>query len=261
MSIDWGVGYYERTAERLLPAAREAIDVADVRAGERVLDVGCGTGNAALLAAERGAEVVGVDPASRLLDVGRDRAAQAGLRIEFLAGQASALPAPDAAFDVVISVFAAVFAPDAESALAEMARVLAADGRIVLTAWVPGNPISRMNQTVMGALRQVTGDPSPVPGVSWHEPSEVAALAARHGLAVEAAERSIVFTDSSPADYLAGELREHPMALSARAVLEPAGRFDEVQQEALAVLKDGNEDPAAFRVTSRYRILTLRAKS
>ena len=262
MSIDWGIGHYERTGERLLSAAREAIAVAAVQAGERVLDVGCGTGNAALLAAERGAVVVGVDPAQRLLEVARRRASEAGRpRVEFLVGEAAALPVPAASFDVVVSVFAAVFAPDAASALAEMVRVLAPNGRIVLTSWIPGNPISRMNQAVMGAMREVTGAPPPAAGVSWHEPLEVAQLAAPFGLAVDATERSIAFTDSSPSVYLAGEMREHPMALSARAVLEPAGRFDQVRQEALDILTGGNEDPAAFRVTSTYLILTLRAKS
>src|SRR3954452_16573973 len=74
-TVDWGVGRYEDTALQLLPAARVVVDRAAPRPGERVVDVGCGTGNAALLAAERGARVTGVDPAARLLDVAREEAA------------------------------------------------------------------------------------------------------------------------------------------------------------------------------------------
>jgi SAM-dependent methyltransferase len=260
VSVDWGVGHYESTAERLLPASREAIAAAAPQPGERVLDVGCGTGNAALLAAERGASVVGVDPAPRLLEVARRRALDGGHAIDFAVGEAAALPVPAGTFDVVVSVFAAVFAPDPDAALAGMCAALAPVGRIVLTAWIPGNAISRMNQVVMSAARDVTGASVPPGGVAWHLLDEVAPLAARHGLEVEASERSIAFTDTSAEDYLASELQQHPMALSARAVLEPAGRFDEIQRQALSILTESNEDRAAFRITSRYVILTLRPR-
>ena len=258
MTVDWGIGRYERTAERLLPAAREVIDVAAPIAGERLLDVGCGTGNASLLAAERGAVVVGVDPAPRLLEVARKRAAEAGHSIEFSVGEAAVLPVPAASFDVVVSVFAAVFAPDADAALAGMTAALAPGGRIVLSAWIPAGAISRMNQMVMSAAREVSGAPPLDPGVAWHDVDGVSSLAARHGLVVATTERSLAFVDASPADYFAGEAGEHPMALSARAVLEPAGRWDEVAAAATAILAEENEDAAAFRVTSRYLILTLR---
>ena len=259
MTVDWGIGHYERTAERLLPAARELIDVADPRPGERVLDVGCGTGNAALLAAERGAVAVGVDPAARLLEVARARAAAAGHSIEFLTGEAAALPVPAGSFDVVVSVFAAVFAPDADAALAGMTAALAPGGRLVLSAWIPGGAISRMNQMVMSAAREVSGAPAVNPGMAWHDLGAVSALAARHGFVVDATERPLAFVDTSPAAYFEGEAREHPMALSAQATLGPAGRWDEVAQQALAILTEENEEPGAFQVTSRYLILTLRS--
>jgi SAM-dependent methyltransferase len=260
VSIDWGTGRYETTAERLLPAAREVIDVAAPRPGERLLDVGTGTGNAALLAAERGASVVAIDPAARLLAVAGSRAQDAGLDIEFLAGDAGDPPLPPASCDVVVSVFAAVFAADPDAALAGMVRTLRPDGRIVLSAWIPGNAISRMNQVIVGALREVSGDPAPAAGLDWHDVDQVAALAAPHGLTVSMTERSIAFTDRSVDDYLDGEVRDHPMALSARSLLEPAGRFEEVRRNARAVLAGGNEDPSAFRVTSSYVILTLQPR-
>src|SRR3954462_11003045 len=105
------MGNYERTAALLLPAAEELIRVAAPSAGERVLDVGCGTGNAALLAAARGARVTGVDPAPRLLDVARAQAAARGLEVSFAAGEAAALPLAAASADLVLSVFGVIFAP------------------------------------------------------------------------------------------------------------------------------------------------------
>ena len=91
-TFDWGLGRYEDTATRLEPAARVVVEAAAPVAGERVVDVGCGTGNAALLAAERGASVTGVDPAPRLLEVARAQAAARGLDATFAPGHAAELP-------------------------------------------------------------------------------------------------------------------------------------------------------------------------
>lgn len=140
LRVDWGVGHYEQTASQLLPAAELLVEQAAPLAGTRVVDVGCGTGNAALLAAARGARVTGVDPALRLLEVARRRAAAAALEVTFLTGEAAALPLPDNSADVVLSVFGVIFAPDPQAAAAELARVTAHDGRILLTAWIPGAP-------------------------------------------------------------------------------------------------------------------------
>jgi SAM-dependent methyltransferase len=254
MEIDWGTGHYESTGERLLPAAHEVVALAGVGPGMRVLDVGCGTGNAALLAAERAAHVTAVDPAPRLLEVARSRAAAAGLDLELLQGEAARLPVPDGGYDVVLSVFAAIFAPDARAALADMARVLAPGGRVVMSAWVPGGAISAMNRVAGEAVAEVLGTPPGPPGFPWHEPPAVTALASDLGLNAEAQERTIAFTAASPEAYVEAE-QDHPMALAARQVLAQHG-VDEVAFRArLAVaLRAENEDPSAFRATSRYLV-------
>src|SRR6266508_4578451 len=87
--FDWSIGRYEHTAAQLLAAAEAVVERAAPLACERVVDVGCGTGNAALLAAARGARVVGVDPAGRLLEVARDEADARGLEVMFLPGEAA----------------------------------------------------------------------------------------------------------------------------------------------------------------------------
>lgn len=258
MSIDWGVGRYESTAERLLPAAREAVAVADPRPGERVVDVGCGTGNAALLAAERGAVVTGVDPAVRLLDVARERARSAGLDVTFVRGEAAALPLPDASADLILSVFAVIFAPDPAAAVAEMSRVLADPGRIVLTAWLPGGALDRMVAVQREATRAALGRPPEAPGMAWHDADRLTELVAGHGFGVSVQERRITITDESPAAYLDGESRQHPMAIAGQQLLGARGELDAVRARMLAVLEEENEDPTAFAATSRYAVLTLR---
>ena len=118
---DWGIGHYEEIAPTLLPAARVAVDTAAIQTNEHVLDVGCGTGSAALLAAAFAKEAVGVDPAPRLLEVARARAAAAdGGTTRFLVGRAEELPLGDTEIDVALSVFGVVFAADAVATAAEL---------------------------------------------------------------------------------------------------------------------------------------------
>jgi SAM-dependent methyltransferase len=134
--MDWGVGHYEHLAEVLRPAAEVVVGQLAPRPDEVVLDLGCGTGNAASIAASRGARVTGVDPSPRLLDVARADAAAAGLDIAFSIGDAASLPVPDGSADAIVSVFGVIFAPDAQAAAAEMARVLRPGGRLVFSAWL-----------------------------------------------------------------------------------------------------------------------------
>src|SRR5829696_3419103 len=114
--IDWGIGHYERTAKELEPVAEHAVGVADPAQGERVLDLATGTGNAALIAARSGAVVSGVDAAERLIAVARERAAEAGVDIDFRIADVQSLPYDDDSFDVALSVFGVVFAADADAA-------------------------------------------------------------------------------------------------------------------------------------------------
>lgn len=166
------------------------------------MDVGCGTGNAALLAARAGARVTGIDPAPRLLEVARARAAIEGQDIEFLSGDAASLPLGDASADAVLSVFAVIFAPDPVAAAAEMARVLGATGRLVLSAWVPGGAISDMNGLAADTMRQALGAPAGPPPFAWHELDAVTRLLAPHGFRVAVSEHALAFTASSPRAYL-----------------------------------------------------------
>jgi len=252
--IDWGMGRYERTAEQLLPAARLVVDRAAPGPGERVVDLGCGTGNAALLCAARGARVTGVDPAARLLEVAREQAAHSKLEAEFAPGDAAAIPVGDGEADVLVSVFAVIFAPDAEAAAAEMARVTAPSGRIVLSAWIPDGAISKTARLAREAITKALDIPPGPPPFAWHEHDALAGLLGPHGFDVSLEEHTIAFTGGSAREYLLAESDNHPMALAGRAVLEARGESDALFQRMLEVCEAENEDPDAFRVTSRYVI-------
>jgi len=254
--LDWGLGRYESTAEQLLPAARVVIDRASLRPGERVVDLGCGTGNAALLAAACGAQVTGVDPAARLLEVARDRAASEGATITFVPGEASAVPVDDAGADVIVSVFAVIFASDPAAAAAEMSRVVTAEGRIILSAWIPQGTMFEFTSAAGEAVREALGAPPPPEPFAWHDRDALSALLAPHGFAFEVEEHSLSFTGTSPAAYLEGESRNHPMAVAGLAVLERLGQPEVLRDRLLQILVAGNEDPEGFRMTSRYVVAT-----
>ena len=117
----WAAGDYPAIAQRQLwPIGERIVRRIGVAPGDDVLDVACGTGNAALRAAQAGGRVVGVDLTPELLEVGRRLAGEAGVEIEFLEGDAEALPVADASFDVVVSVMGCMFAPRHRVAAAEL---------------------------------------------------------------------------------------------------------------------------------------------
>jgi SAM-dependent methyltransferase len=254
--VDWGIGRYEQTAAELEPVAEHVVSLARLLPGERVVDLATGTGNAALLAARTGAVVTGLDAAPRLLDVARERAARAGVQASFVVGDISALPFEDGSFDVALSVFGLIFASDPSRAFAEMMRVLQPDGRALLSVWVPAGPIDAMVGTFGRAMAAATGSaPDRFP---WHDSETVGELAARHGARVRIHDGALRITAESPEAYFAATERSHPMSVAGRPVLERAGSYSEVREQALAVLREGNEDPTAFRVSSPYRVIEVR---
>src|SRR3954471_20220970 len=158
--VDWSAGEYERTAGELEPAACHVVERAAIAPGERVLDLACGTGNAARAAAAAGAPVTGLDSAPRLVEVARERVPDA----EFVVGDALELPFDDGAFDVVVSVFGVIFVPDPARAIAEIVRVLAPGGRALLSVWRPEGPIHRMVGVLGRGGAAAAGGPGPPPG-------------------------------------------------------------------------------------------------
>jgi SAM-dependent methyltransferase len=256
--MDWGIGSYESLAAQLLPAARVVVESAGLRPNEAVLDLGCGTGNAALLAAEHTGEVTGVDPAARLLEIARAQAAREGKKVTFLPGEAASLPVGDRAVDVILSVFALIFVPDPGAAAAEMSRVLAPGGRIVLSAWIPAGAMFEMTSAAAVAVGQAVGAPQGPAPFAWEQRDALLDLLGPHGFSVEVTRHALAFTASSAREFLDDQAQHHPMAVAGLGVLEQLGQAQALRARLLAILQDGNEDAGKFRVTSRYVVATAR---
>lgn len=254
--VDWGAGQYEQTAAELEPVSERIIAAVAIEPSEQLLDIACGTGNAALLAAQAGAQAMGIDSAPRLVEVAAGRATALGLSTAtFLVGDAQELPVADASFDAVVSVFGIIFAADPERALSEAMRVLRPGGRALLTAWIPAGAIDEVVGIIGRAVAAATGS-TRGERFRWHDRDAVSELAGRVGAVPAFEDAQLTITAPSPDDYVERQ-REHPMQLRARAVLEPAGTYAEVTERIAATLRGHNEDPAAFRVTSPYRIIRL----
>jgi SAM-dependent methyltransferase len=256
--VDWGQGQYERIALQLLPAAEVVVDIADPVGGETFVDVGCGTGNAALLVAERGARVIGVDPAERLLEVAAAAAEDRDLDAEFVPGEAASIPVSNAEADAVVSVFGVIFAPDPAAAAAEIDRITAPSGRVVLAAWIPGGPISQAVRLNRETVAEILGEPPPSAPFGWHELESVAGLFEPHGFTTTLTEHSLSFGAPSIEEFMRIEGENHPLAIEARPVLDRAGRAEEVREGMRRIYEEGNEDPSGFRITSRYAVAELR---
>jgi ubiquinone/menaquinone biosynthesis C-methylase UbiE len=145
----WASGDYPTLASDLIWAlGARVVEAADVRPGERVLDVGAGSGNAAIPAALRGAMVVASDLTPELFDVGRRLAAEAGAELEWREADAEALPFADDSFDATLSTVGVMFAPHHQPAADELVRVTKPGGRIALISWTPEGFIGQLFKTM-----------------------------------------------------------------------------------------------------------------
>jgi SAM-dependent methyltransferase len=132
----WSGATYERIAEAFVPIHRRMVEALEVRSGARFLDLACGTGGVALVAARAGADVTGLDISADQIAKARTLAEDEGLAIRFDEGDAQALPYGDASFDAVASAFGVIFAPDHALAASELTRVSRPDARVAITSWL-----------------------------------------------------------------------------------------------------------------------------
>ncbi len=144
----WASGDYAIVGTTLQIVGETLAEAADVRAGERVLDVAAGNGNATLAAARRFAHVTSTDYVPALLLKGRERARAEGLSVKFQEADVEALPFDDGSFDVVLSTFGAMFAPDQERTAHEMMRVLRPGGRLAMANWTPNGFIGQLFKVI-----------------------------------------------------------------------------------------------------------------
>jgi ubiquinone/menaquinone biosynthesis C-methylase UbiE len=194
----WASGDYAVIGSTLQMTGEVLCETVDVAAGERVLDVAAGNGNASLAAARRGAEVTASDYVGALLERTQARAAAEGFAVQTREADAEALPWADGSYDVVLSTFGVMFTPNHEQAAAELARVCRRSGRIGVTAWTPEGFIGRMFKVVGSYVAPPAGVQSPL---LWGTEAHVQELFA-HSATVSAAEHVFAFRYRSTRHWL-----------------------------------------------------------
>jgi len=196
----WAAGDYAVVGATTVLAGELLCEAIDLHAGQKVLDVATGTGSTALAAARCWCEVTGVDYVPALLQRGRQRAAAEGLQVTFQEGDAEALPFPDASFDVVLSAFGAMFAPDQEQTARELLRVCRPGGKIGMLNWTPDSFVGVYFADAM--VRYVPPPPGLKPTVLWGTEARVRELFGEAIASLQVTRRSFVFRYRSPEHWL-----------------------------------------------------------
>jgi ubiquinone/menaquinone biosynthesis C-methylase UbiE len=158
----WMDGDYAAFSAYMKPGATKILAGWQIDRGVRLLDVACGAGQTAIPAAKAGARVTGVDIASNLIEAARKQAASEGLHVQFDEGDAENLAYPDGAFDVVISLIGAMFAPRPEKVASELARVCRSGGRLYMANWTPNGMVGQMFKIVAKHVPPPRGMESPL---------------------------------------------------------------------------------------------------
>jgi len=216
----WSSGDYARVGSTLQIVGEDLCEALDLRAGQRVLDVAAGNGNASLAAARRWCDVTSTDYVPSLLAAGKARAAANAMDISFQEADAEALPFGDASFDVVMSTFGVMFTPDQDKAAAEMARVCRPGGKIGLANWTPQGFIGQVFKTLGKYLPPPPGARSPA---LWGTAERLTELFGS-AMSIDAKARHFNFRYRSPAHFLEVFRAYYGPILKAYAALDENGR-------------------------------------
>jgi SAM-dependent methyltransferase len=195
----WASGDFSVIGTTLQIVGENLAEAVDLRASEHVLDVAAGNGNASLAAARRFAVVTSTDYVPALLDRGAARARAEGLRIRFQVADAESLPYPDASYDLALSTFGVMFAPDHARSAAELLRVVRSGGRIGLASWTPEGFIGRLFATVGRFVPAPAGVASPV---LWGTEPHIVRLFGRQSLDIRCERKEFLMRYESPAHWL-----------------------------------------------------------
>ena len=253
----WSSGDYAVIGTTLQITGETLCEAVDVAAGERVLDVAAGNGNAALAAARRRCEVTASDYVPALLEGTRARAEAEGLTIAVREADAEALPFGDASFDVVLSTFGVMFTPDQERAAAELVRVCRPGGRIGLANWTPDGFVGQMFKIVGQYAPPPTGVRSPL---QWGTASRLTELLGADVRTLDVQPRHFVFRYRSAEDWLDTFRTYYGPIHKAFAALDDAGQVA-FEHDLLALANELNSGgTGGLRVASEYvEVVAVRA--
>lgn len=250
----WATGDYAVIGSRISLTSEHLIDTADLRSGDAVLDVACGSGNASLAAARAGCRVTGIDYVPSLLDRARERAAAEGFAIDFTEGDAQSLAFADGSFDAAISVFGVMFAPDHDATAGELLRVTRAGGTIAVANWTPDGFVGGLLKTVG---RHVPPPPGVRPGVLWGDQDHVAGLFAAGASSIRNHRRTHVFRYPS-AQALVDEFRTYygPVTKAFEAAGDPAALERDIIALVASHDRRTGEEPIAVPSTYLETVVT-----
>jgi len=231
----WAAGDYDLIARLIEDVAAACVERAEVEPGLEVLDVATGTGNAALLAAQRGARVVGLDLTPELFEVARRRAQEMRVEVDWVAGDAEALPYEDGRFDRVLSTCGVQFAPRHDVVARELTRVCRRGGRIVLCNWTADGKIGELFRLMGRFLPKPPAFVSPPP--LWGDEAHVRGLFEPLGAEVAFERRSAEIPFDSPVAYIEHFEAYYGPTIKAKEALEPQGRWAPLRDEWLEMVK------------------------
>ena len=259
----WEKGDFTRLARTMRASGEALVRSIGVTPGLKVLDLGCGDGTTAIPEAKLGAEVLGVDIARNLVEAGNKRVHELGLsNIRFQEGDACDLrPIADRSFDLVVSIFGAMFAPKPFEVAKEMVRVTRPGGRIVMGNWIPGDP------TLVAQTLKISSAYSPPPPegfispMTWGVESNVVERFAAAGVAADAisfARDTFVFDfDGTPAQFVDEFRHYYGPSMNAFDAAEKSGRADALQAELEALFKSQNKSGSESRTSVNATFLRV----
>ena len=253
----WTSGNYALIGTTLQIVGETLAEAVDIRAGESVLDVAAGNGNASLAAARRHARVVSTDYVPHLLERGAERARADGLAIEFQTADAEALPFKENSFDVVLSTFGAMFTPDHGQVAKEFLRVVRNGGRIGMANWTPEGFIGQLFKVIGSHVPPPAGVQSPA---LWGSEPHIVELFGPQARDISCVRRTFNFRYHSPAHWLETFRNYYGPVLKAYAALDPDRQAD-LTDDITALLERYNVGgPDSLVVPGEYLEIVITCK-
>ena len=262
----WEKGDFTRIADTMRESGEALVQKLGITKGIKVLDLGCGDGTTALPEAKLGADVLGVDIAKNLVEAGNRRAQKHGLtNLKFHEGDASnLLQVPDKSFDLVVSIFGAMFAPKPFEVAKEMVRVTRPGGRIVMGNWIPNDP------TFVAQLLKISSNYTPPPPegfvspMTWGIESNVIERFTAVGVPKENisfARETFTFNfPGTPSEYVDEFRKYYGPTMNAFEAAEKNGRSAELQRELRELFNSQNKSQDATSIPATFLRVTVATK-